>query len=178
MLGGVRVLQYRNKLADQKSRLEQARELRKLTQEFGVPLIINDDAMLAKEVGADGVHLGASDGSISSARAVLGNDKLVGMSCYNRITLAREAVSRGANYVAFGSFFLSAVKPDAVVATTDMLLQARSEISLPLVAIGGITINNGPKLIDAGANALAVISALFGAKDIRGTAHQFANLNF
>ena len=178
MLGGVRVLQYRNKLADQMSRLEQARELRKLTQEFDVPLIINDDAMLAKEVGADGVHLGGSDGSISSARAVLGNDKLIGMSCYNRIALAREAVSRGANYVAFGSFFLSAVKPNAVVATPDLLLQARSEIFLPLVAIGGITINNGPKLIEAGANALAVISALFSAKDIRGTAHQFANLNF
>jgi thiamine-phosphate pyrophosphorylase len=178
LLGGTRVLQYRNKLADKAARLEQARALRELTHEFDVPLIINDDVMLAQEIDADGVHLGGSDGSLTGAREVLGSGKLIGMSCYNRLSLAHEAVRRGADYVAFGSFFVSTVKPDAVAATPDLLRQAHREIPVPLVAIGGITMRNGPQLLEAGANALAVISALFGAKDIQGAARQFANLNY
>jgi thiamine-phosphate pyrophosphorylase len=178
LLGGARVLQYRNKIAGQTARLEQARALRELTNEFDVPLIINDDVMLAHEIGADGVHLGKSDDSIIHAREVLGSGKLIGMSCYNRLVLAHEAVKRDADYVAFGSFFVSKVKPDAVAAMPELLRQAHSDIALPLVAIGGITILNGPQLLEAGADALAVISALFGAKDIEGTARQFANLNF
>ncbi|MFZ5523198.1 MAG: thiamine phosphate synthase [Pseudomonadota bacterium] len=176
LLGGARLLQYRNKTAGKAVRLEQARALRELTLEFAVPLIINDDVMLAREIDADGVHLGGSDGSLSGAREVLGSDKLIGMSCYNRLALAHEAVKLGADYVAFGSFFVSTVKPDAAAATPDLLRQARREIAVPLVAIGGITVRNGPQLLEAGANALAVISALFGAKDIRGMARQFANL--
>jgi len=176
--GGARVLQYRNKAADMAARLEQAGALRELSHEFGVPLIINDDVVLAKFIDADGVHLGSADGSLTSAREALGSGKLIGMSCYNRMALAHEAVNLGADYVAFGSFFASAVKPDAAVATPDLLRQARGEIVLPLVAIGGITMLNGSQLLDAGADALAVISALFGAKDIQGTARQFANLNY
>ena len=176
LLGGARVLQYRNKAADKAVRLEQARALRELTHEFVVPLIINDDVMLAQRVAADGVHLGGSDGNLADARAVLGSGNLSGMSCYNRGALAREAVSRGADYVAFGSFFASTVKPDAVAAMPDLLRQARREIAVPLVAIGGITVDNGALLLEAGADALAVISAVFGAKDIQGAARQFANL--
>ena len=176
LLGGARVLQYRNKAAGKAVRLEQARALRELTHEFAVPLIINDDVMLAHGVAADGVHLGGSDDSPADARAVLGSGKLIGMSCYNRLALAREAVSRGADYVAFGSFFASTVKPDAVAAMPDLLRQARREIAVPLVAIGGITVDNGALLLEAGADALAVISAVFGAKDIRSAARQFANL--
>ncbi len=176
LLGGARVLQYRNKAAAKAVRLEQARALRELTHEFAVPLIINDDVMLAHGVAADGVHLGGSDDSLADARAVLGSGKLIGMSCYNRLALAHEAVSRGADYVAFGSFFASTVKPDAVAAAPDLLRQARREIAVPLVAIGGITVDNGALLLEAGADALAVISAVFGAKDIRSAARQFANL--
>lgn len=183
LLGGARVLQYRNKavaetvrLEQEALRLEQAWALRELTKEFSVPLIINDDVMLAQRVAADGVHLGGSDGSLAGARAVLGSGKLIGMSCYNRLALALEAQSRGADYVAFGSFFASTVKPDAVVATPDLLRQAHREIALPLVAIGGITLQNGAQLLGLGADALAVISAVFGAKDIQGAARQFANL--
>jgi len=176
LLGGARVLQYRNKAANGAMRLIQARALRELTHEFNVPLIINDDVMLAQEIAADGVHLGSSDGSLADARAVLGSGKLIGMSCYNRLTLAYEAVSLGADYLAFGSFFASTVKPDAVVATLGLLRQARREIAVPLVAIGGITPNNGAQLLEAGADALAVISAVFSAKDIQGAARQFANL--
>lgn len=176
--GGARVLQYRNKVADNAARLEQARALRELTNEFDVPLIINDDVMLAQGIDADGVHLGKSDDSIIYAREVLGSGKLIGMSCYNRLALAHQAVRQGADYVAFGSFFISTVKPDAVAATPELLRQAHREIPVPLVAIGGITMRNGPQLLEAGANALAVISALFSAKDIQGAARQFANLNF
>jgi thiamine-phosphate pyrophosphorylase len=177
LLGGARVLQYRNKAADKAARLEQASALRDLTNEFDVPLIINDDVMLAQAIGAEGVHLGSTDGSVAGARELLGSGKLIGMSCYNRLALAHEAVTRGADYVAFGSFFGSAVKPDAVAATPDLLRQAHREIPLPLVAIGGITVSNGRQLLEVGADALAVISALFGAKDIQGMASQFAKLN-
>jgi thiamine-phosphate pyrophosphorylase len=176
--GGASVLQYRNKTAGAALRLEQAGALRDLTREFSVPLVINDDVMLARRVDADGVHLGGEDGSVAAARSVLGQAKLIGVSCYNRAALAHEAVRQGADYVAFGSFFASAVKPDAVAASPDLLRQARREIAVPLVAIGGITIDNGAQLLEAGANALAVISAVFGAADIRDAAQQFSNLTY
>ena len=178
LLGGARVVQYRNKVADVALRLKQAEALRELTREFAVSLIINDDAALAQQVAADGVHLGGADGSVAEARAVLGGSKLIGVSCYNRLALAHEAVSLGADYVAFGSFFASTVKPDAVAATLDLLRQARRELAVPLVAIGGITVHNGAQLLEAGANALAVISAIFAAPDIQRAARQFSNLKF
>jgi thiamine-phosphate pyrophosphorylase len=178
LLGGSRVLQYRNKAADAALRLQQAKALRELTHEFSVPLIINDDAMLAQQVDADGVHLGGEDGSVAAARAVLGSAKLIGVSCYNRMELAQEAVPQGADYVAFGSFFASTVKPDAVQASLELLRQARREIMVPLVAIGGITVHNGNQLLEAGADALAVISAVFGAADIQDAVQQFSVLNF
>ncbi len=176
--GGARLLQYRNKAATAVLRFEQASALRSLTGEFSVPLIINDDALLARQVDADGVHLGGTDGSLATARAQLGGAKLIGVSCYNRLDLAHEAVRQGADYVAFGSFFASTVKPHAVAASHGLLRQARREIELPLVAIGGITAQNGAQLLHAGADALAVISAVFDAADIQNAARQFANLNY
>jgi thiamine-phosphate pyrophosphorylase len=178
LLGGASVLQYRNKAADTAMRLEQAWALRELTHEFSVPLIINDDAMLTQQVDADGVHLGGEDGSVAAARAVLRSGKLIGVSCYNRMALAHQAVRQGADYIAFGSFFASTVKPDAVVASPELLRQARREMAIPLVAIGGITVHNGAQLLEAGADALAVISAVFGVTDIQNAARQFANLNY
>lgn len=176
LLGGAKVLQYRNKHGDAALRLAQAEALRALTREFGVPLIVNDDAALAAEVDAEGVHLGGEDGSVAAARALLGGGKIIGVSCYNRAALARQAVEQGADYVAFGAFFASTVKPEARVAELQMLRQARREIALPIVAIGGITADNGAALLEAGADALAVISALFGAQDIRLAARQFSEL--
>jgi thiamine-phosphate pyrophosphorylase len=176
--GGASVLQYRNKAADAVLRRQQARALRELTHEFSVPLIINDDVLLAQQIDADGVHLGGEDGSVIAARAQLGRSKLIGLSCYNRLALAHEAVQQGADYVAFGSFFASLVKRNAVAASPDLLRQARRDISVPLVAIGGITVDNGAQLLEAGADALAVISAVFGAADIQGIARQFSNLNY
>ncbi|MFM2407461.1 MAG: thiamine-phosphate synthase [Pseudomonadota bacterium] len=174
--GGARVLQYRNKLAAAELQLVQATALRNLTREFGAILIVNDNALLAQKVAADGVHLGGEDGSIAAARAVLGSDKLIGVSCYNRLDLAHSAVQNGADYVAFGAFFASTVKPNAPVASLALLQQARREIVLPIVAIGGITMANGASLIAAGADSLAVISAVFAAADIKQSAQQFSEL--
>jgi thiamine-phosphate pyrophosphorylase len=174
--GGARTVQYRNKVAGAALRLEQALALRELTREFDALLIVNDDVALAQQAEADGVHLGGEDGSVAEARALLGGGKLIGVSCYNRLALAREAAQRGADYVAFGSFFASTVKPQAVAATTELLRQARRELALPIVAIGGITAQNGAQLLEAGANALAVISAVFSAPDVEGAAREFSNL--
>jgi thiamine-phosphate pyrophosphorylase len=176
LLGGARVVQYRNKIAVAALRQQQAEALRELTREFAVPLIVNDDAALARQVAADGVHLGGADGSVADARALLGSGRLIGVSCYNRLASAHEAVRLGADYVAFGSFFASTVKPDAVAATPDLLRQARHELAVSLVAIGGIDAQNGAQLLEAGANALAVISAVFAASDIEGAAREFSNL--
>ena len=176
LLGGAKVVQYRNKIADAALRLKQASALRELTHEFGVPLIVNDDAELVRQVDADGVHLGGADGSMADARAVLGSGKLLGVSCYNRLALAHEAVRQGADYVAFGSFFASMVKPDAMSATPELLRQARCELDVPIVAIGGITAQNGAQLHEAGADALAVISAVFAAADVEDAAREFSNL--
>ncbi len=175
--GGANVLQYRNKSGDAALRLKQASALRELTHEFGITLIINDDVHLAMQINADGVHLGSDDGSVTAARQILGKNKIIGVSCYNRLELAHQAVDQGADYVAFGAFFASTVKPEAAVATPELLQLAQCEIKLPLVAIGGITTANGAQLLKAGASALAVISALFDANDIKQTAQQFTNLN-
>lgn len=174
--GGARVLQYRNKTADAALRLHQASALRDLTREFDTTFIVNDDATLAAQVDADGVHLGGEDGSVATARAILGESKLIGVSCYNRAPLALEAVRQGANYVAFGAFFPSNVKPNAVKAEVSMLRTARCEIHVPIVAIGGITQQNGAELTQAGADSLAVISALWDAPDIKASARGFSYL--
>ena len=173
--GGARILQYRNKLADSELRVVQATALRKLTKGFDATFIVNDDVQLAYQVAADGVHLGSDDGGVTEARKRLGNDKIIGVSCYNRFELARQTVLQGADYVAFGAFFASSVKPNAPVATLELLQQVRRELSVPIVAIGGITLQNGKQLIEAGADALAVISAVFGATDIQQAARQIFN---
>lgn len=176
LVGGATVLQYRNKSTDVSLHLEQAAALRKLTHEFSATFIVNDDVQLAMQVDADGVHLGATDGELGNARDLLGNNKLLGASCYNRISLAREAIAKGADYVAFGAFFPSSVKPGAVTASLSLLRQARTEFNVPMVAIGGITAQNAEPLVHAGADALAVISALFDAADIQNAARDFSGL--
>lgn len=176
LAGGAGVLQYRNKAADSALKLEQAAALCNLAHEFAVPFIVNDDAHLAAQVDADGVHLGAMDGSLDAARAVLGKHRMIGISCYNRLPLAQKAVEAGADYVAFGAFFPSGTKPAAVTANAELLRQARAGLTVPLVAIGGINTQNGASLVCAGADALAVISALFDAVDITTAAQEFSRL--
>ena len=173
LTGGARIVQYRDKSADQERRLAEARGLQALCQRHRVPLLINDDVDLALAVNADGVHLGRDDAGIASARDRLPDGSLVGVSCYDDFGLAREATLRGADYIAFGSFFPSPTKPHAVPAQPDLLRRARRELALPTVAIGGISPENGAPLVQAGADMLAVISAVFAATDVAAAARAF-----
>lgn len=172
---GAAMVQYRDKSGDVALRHEQASELLALCRRHAVPLIINDDLRLADLTDADGVHLGAEDGSLREARLILGPDKLVGASCYQDLQLAEAAVAQGADYVAFGSFFASPTKPHAKPAPLQILRDA-GKLPVPVVAIGGITVQNAPALIEAGADSLAVISAVFDAPDIAVAARQFNQL--
>lgn len=176
LAGGVAAIQYRDKSADVARRHEQASELVALCRRFKVPLIVNDDLRLADLTDADGVHLGRDDGSLREARIILGKEKIIGASCYQSLELALAAQAAGADYVAFGSFFASPTKPAASRASPDLLREAAPAIHVPLVAIGGVTLANAPQLLDAGADSLAVLSALFDAPDIRAAAHDLNQL--
>ena len=175
LAGGATILQYRDKSADRTRRLAEASALQALCARHGVPLIVNDDIELAAAVGAAGVHLGEDDAAVAEVRARLGAGAIVGMSCYDSLDRARQFAALGADYLAFGAFFASPTKPHARVATPRLLREAKP-LGLPLVAIGGITHDNAPLLIDAGADAVAVISALFGAADVRAAAQRFSAL--
>ena len=172
--GGVSILQYRNKNADTAQQAMEATALVSLCQKYNVCFIINDDIQLAKQVRADGVHLGRDDGSIGEARDILGDDAIIGVTCYQDIERAVNAEKSGADYVAFGSFFASPTKPNAPRADIELLQHARSQLSLPICCIGGITLQNADSLIEHGADMVAVISSLFAAEDIEQTARQFS----
>ncbi len=172
--GGAQLVQYRTKLQDAALKHEQAAELLLLCRQHRVPLIINDDVRLATLIDADGVHLGATDAPLKEARINLGADKIIGVSCYQDLELALRAAAAGADYVAFGSFYPSPTKPQASLCELSLLSLAKSKLSVPVVAIGGITPANVQGLITAGADAIAVISALFDAPDIELAAHYFA----
>lgn len=176
LAGGAALVQYRNKTADRKLRMLQASALHDLCRAHGVPLVINDHLDIVEAVDADGLHLGKDDAALAGARDRLGPDKLLGASCYDQLENAVAAVQAGADYVAFGSFFASGVKPGAVRAPLTLLREARQRFAIPVVAIGGITPHNAPQLIAAGADAVAVISALFSAPDIRIAAERFNDL--
>ena len=168
--GGVALLQYRSKERDR----AQAATIVRLARDYGVPVIINDDVELALELDAAGAHLGRDDGELPSARERLGA-RILGAACYNQLERARNAVQAGADYVAFGSVFASPTKPRAVRAPLALFRDART-LGVPLAAIGGITLENAPQLIAAGADLLAVISDLFDAPDVRARARAYGKL--
>lgn len=174
--GGAAVVQYRDKSADSARRKDEAAELLALCRAHDVPLLINDDLELAATIGADGVHLGKDDPDLASARTRLGNHAIIGCSCYNSLERAVGAQAAGFDYVAFGRFFTSRTKPLAVQATTALLESARQQIELPIVAIGGITTENGGELLRAGASLLAVINGLFGKADPEAEALAYSRL--
>jgi thiamine-phosphate pyrophosphorylase len=176
ILGGARMIQYRDKSHDTARRLAQATVLNELCQRHAVPLIINDDVALAAQIGAAGVHVGKDDPSFATARARLGGNAIIGVSCYDRLDLALEAARAGADYVAFGAFFPSPTKPTEIRASIALLRNARAALNLPIVAIGGITPDNAPLLLDAGADALAVVSGVFGQPDIQAAARRYTAL--
>lgn len=160
--GGAAVVQYRDK--NPADALFLARELVKICHRHKVPLIINDDVELAARVGADGVHIGKEDGAIAEARKHLGEDAIIGVSCYDLVERALDAQGQGADYVAFGRFFPSSSKPLAAPAGIETLRQAKLALNIPIVAIGGILPENGAQLLAAGAGLLAVIGGLFDSQ--------------
>jgi thiamine-phosphate pyrophosphorylase len=173
LAGGAGAIQYRSKCADAALRYRQAEALVRIARERGALCIVNDDATLCAAVGADGVHLGETDGSATAARAIIGPERIIGISCYNDFALAEAAVAADADYIAFGSFFPSSVKPDARRADIALLVGA-GKLGVPVVAIGGITAANAGKLERAGAHAVAVISAVFDAPDEEAAARAIA----
>jgi len=176
--GGVPFVQYRNKTAPPPLRRAQAAEMLRICRAAGARLIINDDVALAVEIGADGAHVGRGDapgGSLVAARALLGPGRILGVSCYDELALAEEAARAGADYVAFGSVFPSRTKPEAVHAPLELLGKAR-RLGLPVAAIGGINLDNAPRVIAAGADMLAVVSDVFDAMDIRARVEAYINL--
>lgn len=175
LAGGASIVQYRDKTRDARRRLTEACELHRLCRRHGAALIINDDVDLALTSQADGVHLGRDDADITDARGQLGETAIIGVSCYADIERARHFAAAGADYLAFGAFFPTPNKPDAARATTDLLENART-LGPPLVAIGGINPDNGEPLIAAGADFLAIISAVFDAPDVRGAAQSVTHL--
>ncbi|WOG27328.1 thiamine phosphate synthase [Endozoicomonas sp. 8E] len=176
LMGGMKVLQYRDKSLDHEKRFRQASTLRVLCHSYGALLIINDDIELAAESEADGVHLGQQDESIKSARKRLGEYAIIGISCEGSLDLAHKAVEEGADYIAFGRFSPSRTKPDAKPAEPSLLPSARETFKVPVVAIGGITVDNAPQLIEAGADMVAVVRNLFASTDIQSRARSFTEL--
>jgi thiamine-phosphate pyrophosphorylase len=177
--GGAPFVQYRNKIASRAMRRAQAAEMLRICRGAGAKLIINDDVWLAVEIGADGAHLGRDDapgGSLEAARDALGPKRIMGVSCYNDLARAAQAAAAGADYLAFGSMFPSRTKPGSIQAPLELLHQARRRFGLPVAAIGGITVDNAPQVIAAGADMLAVISDLFDAMDIKARAQAFQDL--
>jgi len=174
--GGARLIQFRDKSQPSAARTQLAANVQAVCAERSVALIINDDIELCKQVGAAGVHLGADDCKLETAREQLGATALIGISCYNQLDLAIKAEQNGADYIAFGSFYSSGIKPDAVRAETELLERARQCLSIPIVVIGGITRENARPLIDAGADMVAVISDVFGADNIQTAALGFTRL--
>jgi thiamine-phosphate pyrophosphorylase len=174
--GGARIIQYRDKTRDPATRQQQAAALARRCRAADVLFLVNDDVELARQVRADGVHLGRDDAPVALARERLGPSAVIGVSCYNDLARAEAAQAAGADYVAFGRFFPSRTKPRAVAAGPDLLRAAKRKLQLPVVAIGGITPENGGSLIAAGADALAVIEGVFGQPDIRAAAERYTQL--
>lgn len=184
--GGMAALQWRRKQIPDELKREQAAHVVALCRRLGVISIINDDPLLALQVGADGVHLGRDDGDVAQARRQLGEQLLIGASCYNELSRAERALQEGADYVAFGAMFASSVKPHAVKASTETVNAGRNLVHSfqragkrpAVVTIGGITPDNAPQVIQAGADSIAVITALFtgSAEQIKTAAQRYSEL--
>ena len=179
--GGVKIVQYRNKTAPQPLRRSQAAELVRICRAEGAKLIVNDDLALALEIGADGVHLGKEDvpgGDLAAVRAALGPERILGVSCYNELARAEQAVAAGADYIAFGAVFPSPTKPAAAQAPLSLISEAKARFGdrSAIAAIGGITLDNAPEVIAAGADLVAVITDLFDAMDIASRAEAYQTL--
>ena len=174
--GGAFMVQYRSKIQDRDVKMQQCAAILRLCREHNVPCIVNDDVEMCRTLKADGVHLGEEDDNIAEVRHILGDDAIIGSSCYDQLDRAKSAQKEGASYVAFGAMFPTSTKPNAPRATLALLKEAKREIQIPIVAIGGITVNNAHDVIKTGIDAIAVITSLYEAKSIKETAETFAKM--
>jgi len=174
--GGAFMVQYRSKIQDRDVKMQQCAAILRLCREHNVPCIVNDDVEMCRTLKADGVHLGEEDDNIAEVRHILGDDAIIGSSCYDQLDRAKSAQKEGASYVAFGAMFPTSTKPNAPRATLALLKDAKREIEIPIVAIGGITVNNAHDVIKTGIDAIAVINSLYEAKSIKETAETFVKM--
>jgi thiamine-phosphate pyrophosphorylase len=174
--GGAFMVQYRSKMQDRVVKMQQCAAILRLCREYDVPCIINDDVEMCHILEADGVHLGVNDDNIAEVRRILGEDAIIGSSCYDQLERAKKAQKEGASYVAFGAMFPTPTKPNATRASFELLSEAKREIHIPIVAIGGITVNNAHDVIETGIDAIAVITSLYQAKSIKETAETFLKM--
>jgi thiamine-phosphate pyrophosphorylase len=174
--GGAFMVQYRSKIHDRDVKMQQCAAILRLCREYKIPCIVNDDVDMCRILEADGVHLGEKDDNIADVRRILGEDAIIGSSCYDQLNRAKQAQNEGASYVAFGAMFETLTKPHAPRATLELLREAKSQIQIPVVAIGGITMNNAHDVIETGIDAIAVINSLFEAKTIKETAETFSKM--
>lgn len=173
---GVGLLQYRHKTANGELRLEQASALLKLCRQHNVPFIINDHIDLCITLDADGIHVGGTDASVAVVRTLMGKDKILGASCYGDFALAEQAQIAGASYVAFGGFYPSRVKKYEVSTPASIVSKAKSQLTLPVCVIGGMTPDNAKPLVKEGADMVAAISSVYSAEDIATEVREFAAL--
>jgi thiamine-phosphate pyrophosphorylase len=174
--GGAVVLQYRHKTADAALAYEQADALLALCRRHGVPMIVNDNVELCLRIDADGIHVGGTDSKVGDVRAAVGNGKIVGASCYGSLALAHEAAQAGASYLAFGGFYPSQVKKYEMGTSPELIAQAKAAIALPIVVIGGMTVENATPLVAQGADMVAVISAVYAAPEPQAAGRAFVGL--
>ena len=176
LANGAKIIQLRDKSSNEETLLRAALEIKALCREFDATFIVNDHVDLAREVDADGLHIGRDDEEFELARRIMGKRKIIGVSCYGDIFRAKEFEHRGADYVAFGAFFASATKPHAPTIQAGLLADAKRMLRIPVCAIGGITVENAPVLLDQGADMLAVISDVWKAEEIGARCHAYKEL--
>lgn len=176
--GGAMLVQYRHKTASAILRREQANTLLQVCRRHSVPFIVNDDVELCLQLDADGIHVGGTDAGVAQVRAMVGRDKIVGASCYGSLQRARDACQAGATYMAFGGFYSSRVKKYTFKTEPCLLAEAKRDIALPAVVIGGMTVENCQALIEQGADMVAAISSVYMNGDIGLAASRFAGLFF
>ena len=174
--GGAFMVQYRSKIQDRDVKMQQCAAILRLCREYKIPCIVNDDVDMCRVLEADGVHLGENDHNIAEVRSILGEYAIIGSSCYDQLNRANEAQKEGASYVAFGAMYPTSTKPNAPRASLALLREAKSQIQIPIVAIGGITMNNAHDVIETGIDAIAVINSLYESNSIKETAETFSQM--